>query len=383
MSSLAPRNSYRNGDELEWVESSDVVDYLPASVWSPDIEEDEITLRSKLVTHYNELMSPSIEREALVETPRQVRILDESQVLSDEALSAASSLNEPSAESVLEPPQSREPIAISKGDDREHPSPAQVRLLDESHVMSGEASFATVLSDQRAKAHSPLSEFLAKTKLSLKQLVLATLALFSVMTLGVIALVSATSSWLGTVSSALPRTTLNTASRSVSTSASTPKSSEPILTSNSPGTVSGKISPTQTKAAAAQTHIADARLSAGSNSTSSRKPTSSDAKVGVVHQETLRAVNPAAERVSSRKEHELEAKKQLDVSRKALKKPEVANTRNASVKSQPREPGVKPGNRQATKQSNVPASVKKAETKKPPTIGAGDRPRTVASKPSP
>jgi hypothetical protein len=377
MSSLAPRNSYRNGDELEWVESSDVVDYLPASVWSPDIEEDEITLRSKLVTQYNELMSPSIEREALVETPRQVRILDESQVLSDEASSAAASLNEPSAESVLEPQHSsREPIATSKVDDREHPSPALVRLLDESHVLPDEASFATVLSDQRAKAHSPLSEFLAKTKLSLKQLVLATLALFSVMTLAALVLVSATSSWLGRVSSAPPPNTLNTANQS-------PKSSEPVLTSNSPGTVSGKISPTQTKAAAAQTHIADARLSAGSNSTSSRKPTSSDAKVGVVHQETLRAVNPAAERVSSRKEHELEAKKQLDVSRKALKKPEVANTRNASVKSQPREPGVKPGNRQATKQSNVPASVKKAETKKPPTIGAGDRPRTVASKPSP
>jgi hypothetical protein len=376
MSSLAPRNSHRNGDELEWVESSDVVDYLPASVWSPDIEEDEITLRSKLVTHYNELMSPSIEREALVETPRQVRILDESQVLSDEALSAAASLNEPSAESVLEPPQSREPIAISKVDDREHPSPAQVRLLDESHVMSGEASFATVLSDQRAKAHSPLSEFLAKTKLSLKQLVLATLALFSVMTLGVIALVSATSSWLGTVSSAPPPNSLNTANQS-------PKSSEPILTSNSPGTVSGKISPTQTKAAAAQTHIADARLSAGSNSTSSRKPTSSDAKVGVVHQETLRAVNPAAERVSSRKEHELEAKKQLDVSRKALKKPEVANTRNASVKSQPREPSLKPAKRQATKQTDVTVTVKKVETKRAPTIGAGDRPRTVARKPSP
>ena len=142
-------------------------------------------------------------------------------------------------------------------------------------------------------------------------------------------------------------------------------------------------SPTQPAVAAKQTHIADARLSAGSNSTSSLKPTSRDPKVAVAHQETLRAVNPVAERVNSHKERDLETKKQLDVSRKALKKPEVTNTRNASVKSQPREPGVKPGNRQATKQSDVPVTMKKVETKRPLTIGAGDRPRTVARKPSP
>lgn len=390
MSSLAPRNSHRNGDELEWVESSDVVDYLPASVWAPDIEEDEITLRSKLVTHYNELMSSSIEREALVEIPRLVRIPDESEVLPAEAPLATVHIKQPFAESVVEPQHSREPIATRSADDRERPSPSEVKLLDESHVLSGEASFETIMSDQRAKAHSPLSEFLAKTKLSLKQLVLATLALFSVLTLGVIALVSATSSWRGIVSSAPPRTTLNAASRSVTTSASTSaatsaptaKSSQSVLVSNSQGNVSGSISPTQPAATSERTHIADARLSAGTNSNSSLKRTSTDPKAGVVHKETLRAANSAAERVNSRKEHDLEAKKQLDVSRKALKKPEAANTPHTSVKSQSREPGLKPATKRATRQGDVPVTVKKVETKTPATTN-GDRPRTVAGKPSP
>jgi hypothetical protein len=89
------------------------------------------------------------------------------------------------------------------------------------------------------------------------------------------------------------------------------------------------------------------------------------------------------ERVNSRKEHDLEAKKQLDVSRKALKKSETANPPHASVKSHSREPGVKPATKQAIRQSDVPVRMEKVEKKTPSTISAGDRPRTVAGKPSP
>ena len=121
MSAPAPRNSYRIADEQEWLESSDIIDSSPASVWAPDYEEeDETTLQGKRVdAQYIDLMSPSIER--VVDAPRQVRILDESQVLPGEASFATVSLNQPLEESVLKPQNSWEPISTSSVDDyREH-----------------------------------------------------------------------------------------------------------------------------------------------------------------------------------------------------------------------------------------------------------------------
>src|SRR6266540_890227 len=210
MSALAPRNSYRLADEQEWLESSDNVDLSPASVWAPDYEEEgETTLQGKRVdAQYIDLMSPNIEKERLVvDTPRQIRILDESQVL------------------------------------------------------PGEASFATVMFGERTKAHrhSPITEFLVKTKLSLKQLVLAMLALVSIPAVAVIVLLSRSSSEVVTVSSARPPTIVDTARQSVSTSIT--ESPESVLISNSQGKVSGSASPTQAVATVEETHgVAEAKL---------------------------------------------------------------------------------------------------------------------------
>src|SRR6266540_4001301 len=329
MSALAPRNSYRIADEQEWLESSDNVDLSPASVWAPDYEEEgETTLQGKRVdAQYIDLMSPNIEKERLVvDTPRQIRILDESQVL------------------------------------------------------PGEASFATVMLGERTKAHrhSPITEFLVKTKLSLKQLVLAMLALVSIPAVAVIVLLSRPSSEVATVSSARPPTTVDTASQSVSTSIT--ESPESLLISISQGKVSGSASPTQVATVEETQSVAKAKWIATPSSGDSRKAPSSDAKSGAVRQEILREINSVGARVYSPEERVIETKKRsASVARKAVKEQAVVNPPNASVRSEPRETRPQP----ATKQSEVPVIVESVETKTPPITGGGERPRTVTRKPSP
>jgi len=379
MSALAPRNSDRIADEQEWLESSDIVDLSPASVWASDYdEEDETTLPGKRVeAQYIDLMSPNLEQEP----PRQVRILDESQVLPGEASFATISLNQPFEESVLKPQNYREPISTSNVDDyRERRSASRVRLLDESQVLAGEASFDTVLLGERTNAqrHSPIAEFLVKTKLSFKQLVLAMFALFSVLALAVIVLLSMTRSQVVTVSSTPPPTAVETTSQSVSTSNA---SHESVLTSNSQGEVNGSASPTQAVATVAETPgVAAEKLVERPSSDDSRKAASSDAKSTAVRQEILREVNPVAARVSSPKERVTETKKQSgSVGKKAVKEPAVVKTPNASAKSEPLETRPKP----ASRQSEVPVTVESVETKTPPVTGGGERPRTVTRKPIP
>ena len=378
MSAVAPRNSDRIADEQEWLESSDIVDLSPASVWAPDYEEeDETTLQGKRVeAQYIDLMSPNREQEP----PRQVRILDESQVLPGEASFATVSLNQPFEEGVLKPQNSCEPISTSGVDDnRQRSSASRVQLLDESQVLAGEASFATVMLGERTKAprHSPITEFLVKTKLSLKQLVLATLAVFSVLALAVVVLLSMTRSEVVTVSSAFPPTVVEPSNQSVSTSIT--ESPEPVLISNSQGKVSESPSPTQVATVKEKQGVAEAKLIERPGSDDSRKALSSDAKSAAVRQDIIREVNPVAARVSSPKERAIETKKPLaSVARKAVKDPAVVKTPNASAKSEPHETRPKP----ASRQSELPVTVE-VETKTPPITGGGERPRTVTRKPIP
>lgn len=375
MSALAPRNSYRIADEEEWLESSDNVDVSPASVWAPDYEEeDETTLQGKRVdAQYIDLMSPNLEKEdPVVETPRQVRILDESQVLPGEASFATVSLNQPFEESVLKQQNFWEPISTSSvDDDRERRPASRVQLLDESKILPGEASYATAMLDEcmNAQRHSPITEFLVKTRLSIKQLVLAMLALVSVLALAVIVLLSTISSEVVTVRSAPPTTPVETASQSVSTSIT--ESPESVLNSNSQGKVSGSASPTQAVATVEETQgVAEAKLIERPRSDDSRKAPSSDAKSGAVRQEILREPK---ERVIDTK------KRSASVAKKAVKEQAVVKTPNVSVRSEPPETRPEP----AARQSDVPVTVENVETKTPPINGGGERPRTVSRKPIP
>lgn len=371
MSALAPRNSYRIAEEQEWLEFSDNFELSPASVWAADYdEEDETTLPGRRVdAQYIDLMSPNIEKDGVVDTPRQVRILDESQVLPGEASFATVSLNQPFEESVPKPQNSWKPISTSSVDDhRERRSASRVQLLDESQVQAGEASFATVMLGERTKAqrHSPISEFLVKTKLSLKQLVLATLAVVSVLALAVIVLLSMTSSEVVTVSSAPPPTAVETASHAVPTST---ESHESVLTSNLQGEVSGSSSPTQAVSTVEETQgVGEAKLIERPSSDDLRKAPSSDAKSGAVRQEILREP----------KERVVETKKELaSVARKAVKDQAVVKMPHSAIRSEQTRPEP------ATRQSEVPVTVEPVETKTPPITGGGERPRTVTRKPNP
>lgn len=384
MSALAPRNSYRIAEEQEWLESSDDVELSPASVWAADYdEEDETTLQCKRVdAQYIALMSPNIEEDAVGDTPRQVRILDESQVLPGEASFATVSLNQPFEESPLKPQNSWEPISTSIVDDhRESRSASRVKLLDESQVLAGEASFATVLGElTKAQRHSPITEFLVKTKLSLKQLVLATLALVLVLALAVIVLLSMTRSEVVTVSSAPPPTAVETASQSLSTSTA---SHEPVLISDSQGKVSGSSSPTQAVSTVEESQgVGEAKLAERPSSDDSPKAPSSDAKSGAVRQEILREP----------KERVVETKKQpAAVGNKAVKEQAVVKTPHSSIRKEQalvktphssiRSEKTRP--EPATRQSEVPVTVENVETKTPPITGGGQRPRTVTRKPVP
>lgn len=372
MSAIASRSSYRVADEQEWLESSVNVDPSPASVWAPDYEEeDETTLQSARVdAQCTGLMSPNIEQEeSVVDTPSQVRLLDESQVLPGEASFATVRLNQLFEDGTFKPPDSYEPISTSTVDDnRERPSASRVRSLDESQVLTGEASFATVLGELTiAQRHSPITEFLVKTKLSLKQLVLAVLALFSVLALGVFVLVFTISSEVVKVSSAPPPTNPVATNQSVATS----NTEAPASVLNSQGKESGTANPTQAVATAKEMQsVAETKLIETPSSDDSRKAPPKDAKSVAVNQEILR--DP--------REHVIETKKQsTSAARKALKEPAVVKTPNATVRSEPSETRPEP----ATTQKEVPVIVENVEAKTPTITGGGERPRTVTRKPSP
>jgi len=365
MSATAPRSSYRIADEQEWLESSDHVDLSPASVWASDYEEDdETTLPGKRVAAQDiDLMSPNLENEGF-ETPRQVRILDESQVLPGEASFATVSLNQPFEERVLKPQDSFSTTSVDENHERR--SASRVQVLDETYVPPGEASFATVMLGQRTKAprHSPVTEFLVKTKLSLKQLVLATVAFVSVLALAVVVLLSLTRSEVVTVSSAPPPAAVETANQSLSTSAT--QSPEPVVTSNA----SEASGPTQVETVKETPGVAAAKLIERPSSDDSRKASSIDAKSAEVRQETLREPK---ETVSGTK------KQPASIAKKAVKEQAVIKTSNVAIKSEPHETRPEP----APRQSEVPATKENVETKTPAVSGGGERPRTVTRKPSP
>jgi hypothetical protein len=76
----------------------------------------------------------------------------------------------------------------------------------------------------------------------------------------------------------------------------------------------------------------------------------------------------------------IETKRQsAAAARKALKEPAVVKTPNATVRSEPSETRSEP----ATRESEVPVTVERVETKTPTITGGGERPRTVTRKPSP
>ncbi len=182
MSAVAHRRDESMANEPAWLEFSDRIEVSPASVWAPDYEE-ETALESKPVAdkELEQVTASRVDESSVRRPSRQVRILDESQALPGEASFATVRLNQQ-----IEPAAvTRHEQATANSDEESGLNKAspRVRLLDESQVLSSEASFATVMLDEprRTRTHSPFTEFLARTKLNGKQLTLATLLVVSVL----------------------------------------------------------------------------------------------------------------------------------------------------------------------------------------------------------
>lgn len=392
MAAVEPGNKHPLADELHWLEFSQHVDVSAASVWAPDYQEDdEITLQCKRVgANDPEQVTTDIEEVSSRPKARQVRILDESQVLPGEASFATVSLNRPSEENTSKP---REPIEnpiveeLSPND-----SAHRVRLLDESQILAGEASYATVMLDERMgiSSHSPIAEFLEKTRLTRHQLMLCGLLAASVLAFAVIVVLKlATSEHVAvgpvqhTENRAYAPPNPADAARQTETTLST-KSIEPAIVSTSRGQVSSianlngvtgnvkGIADMAPMSSNERTHSEESRNTSANNA-KSQVPVKSEVPVTA----NLNEAAPVASRVASRTVP-VESKKKLSES--AAKKLASAQRPQAvSVRSDENKELSAPA---AEKSESAPA-VKKTEISVLPVTGGGERPRTVTRRVTP
>ena len=113
----------------------------------------------------------------------------------------------------------------------------KVRVLDESQVLPGEASFATAIPSgpSAPHSHSPLEEFLAKTNLDLRTFGLATLLFISIIGVSALVILEATTGFFSSqnVASATANQTTHTAESAVPQSKllSAAKPIEPVVAS--------------------------------------------------------------------------------------------------------------------------------------------------------
>ena len=99
--------------------------------------------------------------------------------------------------SVVPPPVENTPMPVANPPIQKEPRPGvtpRVKVLDESQVLPSEASFATAIPNDifGGNTHSPLEEFRAKTNLSLKTLMLATLLVASIVGVSALVILEAT-----------------------------------------------------------------------------------------------------------------------------------------------------------------------------------------------
>ncbi len=406
MAAVEPRKNHSTSDELDWLEFSEQVDLSAASVWVPDYEEDdEITLQGKRVeapveapqeaNHIDiEHVPANVEEvSSQVKTARQVRILDESQVLSGEASFATVSLNQRIEESIFE---SREPIASTEVEGLNQKDGTQrARLLEESEILAGEASYATVMIGERlgGRSHSPIAEFLEKTRLTRLQMMLCGLLVVSVMSVAVIVVLNVSTSERAvassvpqteTVSYSPPPTPTDAAKQTGSTSSAS--AIEPAVAPTSPAQVSGVAN--LAGVTGNVEGMADvARLPSNEvlNSEESRNTPASNPKSDEPVTPTLRESVPVAARVASRTAP-VEKSKKLSgpVANGNIQKRSAIRPPAVSVRSnENKEPsGSSPGKTESAPAPTINA-VEKIEMKALPVTGGGERPRTVTRRVNP
>ncbi|MGH9961353.1 MAG: hypothetical protein ACREBC_30210, partial [Pyrinomonadaceae bacterium] len=179
MSAFAHRSNEVPAHEYEWLDFSDRTELSAASIWALE-DDDETTIQTKRPAKSSEHVTTASSGESgQKEIGSKVRRLDESQILPGEASFATVVLNR---EIQPDASEASEQVAQTESEQSLEPkSDSRKRILDESDGLPTEASFATVIKHgpNATPSYSPLEEFHAKFKLTWKTLTMAAVVLFS------------------------------------------------------------------------------------------------------------------------------------------------------------------------------------------------------------
>jgi hypothetical protein len=376
----------------EWPETSDRNEISPASVWAAHYE-DESTLKSKPVAAkgVEQIIAVSVE-ESRVKTAARARILDESQVLPGEVSFATVTLNQP-----LEPTsvKGRGQVTPSRVEEFVNQAGPRPRILDESQVLPGEASFATVMLNPpiAARTYSPLAEFFAKSNLAWRRQAVPALLLVSIFAVSAAITLLILRTTEGDGFSAYP--TANT-SADISSPQAQPTTAQTEITPNSLKTgsvsdgekrISGPVasSPVGATKLNGAAEVAHDRFPKAAKSERSRNRASNDAKLkttrNVASQDPKSVASKAASARESGKRRMPVSQRQVSVKEAVVRKKAVPIERD-DVKSSSSETVVR--HRDSSPWSgNAAAAQSKGELKSAPATGGGQRPRSVARKVDP
>jgi len=386
MSARAQRDHQPQAYDSEWLEFPDRFEISPASVWASDYE-DETTVQSKRVAAKptEQVTADKGDEPGLSEARPQARILDESQVLPSEASFATVKLYQQVEQSAA---KEREQFTTSGVESTTNRANSRTRTLDVSHVLPGEASYATVMLQTEARTHSPLREFFAKSSLNWGKLTIEALLLVSVSSGIVMVAFKTATQDISSSHTPTASTSANTAPPEAKPTATKPEmsGSEPVVSvavSNQQTQVKEAIASAPQKAALeAAVEVAGDKISGRVPSEGSRKAASDDkVKMG-------RKIQPEAKSGARNSVTAIESKqrRQTAQQRPAVKESEVSNraapTKSVGVKY-PEAQIVGARRDSSPLATDAAAAAPKGASTTVPVTGGGQRPRTVRPKENP
>lgn len=381
MSARIGRSDRSLANEFEWFEFSDRVEISAASIWAAE-DEDEITVQSKrvVVSDLEQVTAVRVDESSAREATWQGRVIDESTVLPGEASFATVALNRPIEPTTV---KRRELLTASDVEGATvSKAGSQARILDESAVLSGEASFATVMLKHRtnARTYSPLAEFFVKSNLNWRRLNLAMMLL--VVISAVIAMIILTITQQGVFSS---HTTANTPAENLprptepaiaQIEPATPKSSESATVSNAHKEVSAPVASTP---AAMLEGAGDGRekFSKDTNSEPPQRVVAADDKLNIARKDLRQDAKSVASRAAfagARSKRRPAASPQRQASVKDISR---STTSPESIHVDHSRSEILVSRGEASSSSRNEVGQAKAESKSAPATGGGQRPRRV------
>jgi hypothetical protein len=255
---------------------------------------------------------------------------------------------------------------------------SRVRILDESTVLPAEASFATVMLNQRTNArnYSPLAEFFVKSNLNWRRLNLAML-LLSISAVIMLIILMITQQGLfsshrpvNTSAKSLPRPTETTAQVELTTSGSS--ESATIFDAQKEKSTPVASIPVAKPEGAIE---AQKKFSKSANSELSQRVAADDAKLNIARKVLRQEAKSVASKAASASESSNRgpsapqrhaSMKEISKSATSPEKVHVDHPRSEIL-----------GSREASSSSTDEVGRSKAESKSAPATGGGQRPRRV------